>query len=371
MKATFSFRVTHRHPSLAARCATLTTPHGDAQTPAFMPVGTTGAVKAMTAEMVATTGARIVLGNTFHLHVRPGESVVEKLGGLHKFSGWQGPMLTDSGGFQVFSLAKLRTITEAGVEFRSPINGDLKFLSPETSMAIQRTLGADIAMAFDEVPALPAPRETVAAAAERTARWAERCLAAPRREGQALFGIVQGGTDAELRRISAAQITSLGFDGFAIGGLSVGESTAELHATSRLAAGLLPDDRPRYLMGVGKPEDIVAAVEAGVDLFDCIIPTRSARHGSFYTSAGRLSIKRTEFTDDVRPLDERCTCYTCRTHSRGYLRHLFMCGELTFYTLATLHNLHYFGDLMRRLREAIAAGTSLRAELAEDATVVD
>ncbi len=368
MKHGFSYTITASHGS--ARAGTLSTPHGDVATPTFMPVGTAGAVKAMIAPMVESTGARIVLGNTFHLHLRPGEATVEKLGGLHRFTGWQGPMLTDSGGFQVYSLARLRSITEEGVEFSSPINGDRKFLSPETSMAIQQTLGADIAMAFDEVPALPAEREAVAAAAERTARWAERCLKAHTRPEQALFGIVQGGVDEELRRRSAAQITALPFDGFAAGGLSVGESKQELHEFSRFTAPLLPAEKPRYLMGVGMPEDIINAVEAGFDLFDCIAPTRMARHGSMFTRAGRLSIKRQEFAEDTRPLDEQCGCFTCQRHSRGYLRHLFMSHELTFFTLATLHNLHHYGDLMKRLRTAVAAGTPLRAELAPDGEIL-
>ncbi len=371
MKPGFSFTIAARHGATNARCGTLVTPHGEVETPTFMPVGTVGSVKSLTVPQVEASGARIVLGNTFHLHLRPGEEVVKQQGGLHRFTGWRGPMLTDSGGFQVFSLARLRTISEEGADFRSPVNGDRKFLSPESSMAIQQALGADIAMAFDEVPALPAGRTEIESALERTARWAERCLKAHASPEQALYGIVQGGVDKELRRRSATQITGLGFDGFAIGGLSVGEPKAELHEYTRFCAPLLPEERPRYLMGVGMPEDLINAIEAGFDQFDCIAPTRMARHGSLFTDAGRISIKRAEFERDDSPVDPACDCFTCKTHSRAYLHHLRSCGELAFFTLATIHNLRHYGRLMERCRAAIRTGASLRALLPSDAKIVD
>ena len=341
-----------------ARLGELQTPHGVIDTPQFMPVGTQASVKSQTPADLRAAGVQVILGNTYHLSLRPGAERIERLGGLHRFMAWDGPILTDSGGFQVFSLAHLREVDEDGVTFASHIDGTPHRLTPETAVTIQEQLGSDIAMAFDQLVDPTLPPVTVADAMERTHRWAERSLAAHTRSDQALFGIVQGGTDPELRRRSAAAIAELPFDGIAIGGLSVGESKAEMGATLQVVADALANDpRPRYLMGVGSPLDFFLAVERGVDLFDCVLPTRVARTGQLWTSAGRLNIRNSAFQDDPAPVDPRCACETCQTFSRAYLAHLFRAEELLGYRLATLHNLTYTLDLMRGIRAALADGS--------------
>jgi queuine tRNA-ribosyltransferase len=342
----------------SARRGRVTTAHGVVDTPVFMPVGTQGTVKALAPDDLETAGAQIVLGNTYHLFLRPGHEVIRELGGLHRFMGWQGAILTDSGGFQVWSLAKLRKITDEGVEFRAPLDGATRFLSPELVVEIQRALGSDIAMILDDCLAYPATRETTERSLALTLRWAERCRAAHARGdgAQALFGIVQGGTDEELRLRAAEATVALGFDGYAIGGLAVGEPKPELYALTELVARALPADRPRYLMGVGRPDDLVECVARGVDMFDCVLPTRNARNGQAFTREGPVTIKQARWTRDPAPLDANCACYTCRRFSRAYLRHLFVAEELLAYRLLTLHNVHFYMDLMAGVREAIAAG---------------
>ncbi len=344
----------------AARRGRLTFPRGSIETPAFMPVGTYGSVKAMTPQNLVDIGAEIILGNTFHLFLRPGLDVIGEFGGLHRFIGWQRPILTDSGGFQVFSLAHKRKITEEGVTFASPVDGSKVFLSPEVSMRIQRTLDSDIAMIFDECTPYPATEKQARDSMELSLRWALRSRRAFDELGNpnALFGIVQGGVHADLRRRSAEALVGIGFDGYAIGGLAVGEPEHERNATLEGVEPLLPRGRPRYLMGVGRPEDIVEAVRRGVDMFDCVMPTRNARNAHLFTRHGVLRIRNAKYERDTRPLDEACACYTCRSgFSRAYLRHLDRCGEMLGPQLATIHNLHYYQELMRGLREAIAGGT--------------
>ena len=340
----------------SARRGQLSFERGTVQTPAFMPVGTYGTVKAMTPEELTTLGAEIILGNTFHLMLRPGTEVIKKHGDLHDFMNWQGPILTDSGGFQVFSLAKMRKITEQGVVFQSPVDGSKIDLTPELSMQVQRDLGSDIVMIFDECTPYPATEEEARASMELSLRWAERSKQAHADNPSALFGIVQGGMYPELREISASGLTALGFDGFAIGGLSVGEPEDERNHILDHTVPHLPQQQPRYLMGVGKPEDIVEAVRRGVDMFDCVIPTRNARTGFLYTREGILRIRNSRYRDDTRPVDAHCGCYTCRHYSRSYLRHLDKCGEILGSRLNTIHNLHYYQDLMRDIREAIEVG---------------
>lgn len=347
----FSFRVTARRGK--ARTGVLTTPHGEIQTPAFMPVGTQGTVKAMTVgELEAPPlDARIILGNTYHLYLRPGLEVIGAHGGLHGFSGWRRAILTDSGGFQVFSLATLNKIDRDGVTFRSHIDGSPHRLTPERSMEIQGVLRSDIAMAFDQCPPGECSARDHEEAMERTTRWAERCLRAPRPDGQALFGIVQGGPDAVRRRRHMSEIVGLGgFDGYALGGFSVGEPTPVMYELLDEIADELPADRPRYLMGVGTPDDLVRAVAAGVDMFDCVMPTRNARNGRLFTSAGPVVISNARHRADTGPLDPTCPCETCRTVSRAYLRHLFMAREILYSRLATLHNLTFYARLMEGLR---------------------
>ena len=356
MSAAFSFRTLARDPRTAARRGRITTPHGTIETPAFMPVGTAGTVKAMAPEDLEALGYEMILGNTYHLALRPGEEIVRRLGGLHRFMAWDRAILTDSGGFQVLSLADLRTVSDEGVEFRSHLDGSLLSMTPERSMQIQEALGSDIAMAFDDCPALPSERSRIEAAVRRTTLWARRSRDAFRREGRALFGIVQGGDDRALREQSAAEIAAIGFEGHAIGGVSVGESAGLSRSVVELSVPRLPADRPRYLMGLGTPGDLVEMSGLGCDLFDCVLPTRNARNGTLFTSTGRLSIKRREFADDPRPVDEACACTVCRRFSRAYLRHLFMAGEILAMRLNTLHNLHVYADLMRRARAAIEAG---------------
>jgi queuine tRNA-ribosyltransferase len=352
----FSFRVLSRDATTPARRGRITTPHGTIETPAFMPVGTAGTVKAMTPEDLVGLGYEMILGNTYHLALRPGEEVVRRLGGLHRFMHWERPILTDSGGYQVLSQAERRAISDDGVVFRSHLDGSRLEMTPERSMRIQDALGSDIVMAFDDCPPLPSERARLEAAVERTSRWASRCLGTFPRDGRALFGIVQGGDDAELRRRSVETITGLGFDGYAIGGVSVGESAERSRTAVEITAPLLPQDRPRYLMGMGTPADLVGMVALGCDLFDCVLPTRNARNGMLYTSTGRLQIKRHEFAEDPGPIDPVCDCPVCRDYSRAYLRHLHTAGEILSMRLNTLHNLHLYADLMRRVRAAIEAG---------------
>ncbi len=352
----FFFEVLRRDAATAARRGRIRTPHGTVETPAFMPVGTAGTVKGMTPEELEGIGFEILLGNAYHLALRPGEETVRRLGGLHRFMHWERAILTDSGGFQVLSLADRRTISDDGVAFRSHLDGSTLEMTPERSMAIQEALGSDIAMAFDDCPALPADRPRLEAAVERTARWARRCRDAFPSDGRALFGIVQGGGDRALRERSAASIAACGFEGYAIGGVSVGESADESRATVAHTAQLLPPDRPRYVMGMGTPLDLVEMAALGVDLFDCVLPTRNARNGSLFTATGRIQIKRSEFRDDPRPVDATCGCSVCRHYSRAYLRHLYVSGEILSMRLNTLHNLHQYATLMRAVREAIEAG---------------
>ena len=338
-----------------ARRARLEFARGVVETPAFMPVGTYGTVKAMTPEELLDTGAQIILGNTFHLMLRPGTEIIRRHGDLHDFSHWQGPILTDSGGFQVFSLAKMRRISEEGVTFASPVDGASVFLSPEVSMQVQRDLGSDIVMCFDECTPYPAEEDVVRRSMELSMRWAERSKTAFGDNPNALFGIVQGGTYPELRAESARALIAIGFDGYAVGGLSVGEAADERNRTLDSVLPLLPADKPRYLMGVGKPEDLVEGVYRGIDMFDCVIPTRNARTGFLYTHDGIVRIRNSRYADDTRPVDEQCGCYCCRNYSRAYLRHLDKCGEILGSRLNTIHNLYYFQELMRQVREAIEA----------------
>ena len=339
-----------------ARTGRLATPRGDIATPAFMPLATAGAVKALYLDQVRSAGSDIILGNTYHLMLRPTAERVAKLGGLHRFMGWPHPILTDSGGFQVFSLAELRKMKEEGVEFRSHIDGSMHFLSPERSIEIQADLlGADISMQLDECVGNPCEHAQAASAMRLSARWGDRSKAAfGQRDRQALFGIVQGSTHADLRTESAKRVVETGFDGYAIGGLAVGESHIAMCDTISLTAPLLPKDRPRYLMGVGKPIDLVEAVARGIDMFDCVLPTRSGRHGQAWTWDGPINIKNARFADDLSPLDPECGCYTCRRHTRAYLRHLYVAGEMSAAALNTLHNLTFYLDTMRRIRDAIA-----------------
>ena len=338
-----------------ARRGQLAFERGVVDTPAFMPVGTYGSVKAMTPEELTTTGAQIILGNTFHLMLRPGTAIVQKHGDLHDFMHWSGPILTDSGGFQVWSLGKLRKISEEGVRFASPVDGSSVFLSPESSMQVQRELGADIVMIFDECTPYPATEQQAEESMQLSLRWAKRSKQAHGDNSAALFGIVQGGMYPHLRQQSLAGLVELDFDGYAIGGLSVGEPKDEMLAVLDSLSPHLPTHKPRYLMGVGTPEDLVEAVQRGVDMFDCVMPTRNARNGHLFTSEGVIRIRNSAYKDDTRPLDPECDCYTCRHYSRAYLRHLDKTGEILGARLNTIHNLHYYQNLMRGLREAIAA----------------
>ena len=340
----------------SARRGQLSFPRGTVQTPAFMPVGTYATVKTMSPDELRELGAEIILGNTFHLMLRPGTDVIAAHGGLHEFMHWSGPILTDSGGFQVFSLGALRRISEAGVAFRSPVDGDQVFLDPETSMRVQRELRADIVMIFDECTPYPATEEQAETSMELSLRWAARSRVAHGDNVSALFGIVQGGMFPALRQRSLAGLTAIGFDGYAIGGLSVGEPKDQMLAVLDGIVPHMPTDKPRYLMGVGKPEDIVAAVCRGIDMFDCVMPTRNARNGHLFTRNGDVRIRNSKYQSDTRPVDETCGCYTCRHYSRAYLRHLDKCGEMFGDRLASIHNLYYYQQLMRELREAIAHG---------------
>ncbi len=339
-----------------ARLGKVTTPHGAFSTPAFMPVGTKGAVKGVTPDELKGLGAEIILSNTYHLYLRPGHELVKSLGGLHRFMNWDGPILTDSGGFQVFSLCKLRKIDEEGVRFSSHLDGSRHLLTPEGAIEIQEALGADIMMTLDECTPHPATRQYTESSMNLTHRWAKRCKDAKRNENQSLFGIVQGGMYKDLRRASAEAIIEIGFDGYALGGLSVGEEKPLMQEMIAETAPLLPVARPRYLMGVGTPEDLVFGVSQGIDMFDCVMPTRNARNGTLFTRHGKLVIKNAQYERDPAPIDEECACYTCRNYSRAYLRHIYMMGEILSSRLNTVHNLHYYTTLMREMREAIASG---------------
>ncbi|MEO5366383.1 MAG: tRNA guanosine(34) transglycosylase Tgt [Magnetococcus sp. WYHC-3] len=365
MNPAFSFDLLHTDPS-GARRGRITTRRGVIETPIFMPVGTQGSVKTLSSRDLRDVEAQIILGNTYHLMLRPGHQRVARLGGLHRFMDWDRPILTDSGGYQVFSLGALRRIDEAGVSFRSHIDGSARFIGPEESMAIQEALGADILMQFDECPPWPATRDYVARSMELSLRWGARSLAARNVQGApgALFGIMQGGMDPELRAASAGALATQGFDGHAIGGLSVGEPKELMAEVLSYAPALLPRKSPRYLMGVGKPTDLLMAVAAGVDMFDCVLPTRNARNGQVFTSRGPLNIKRAEFAEADRPVDEACHCETCRHYSAAYLHHLFRSGEILGLRLMTLHNVRFYLNLMALMRQAIEADrfATFRAE---------
>jgi queuine tRNA-ribosyltransferase len=350
----FGFQLRHVDRATGARRSTFHTPHGPVELPAFMPVGTQGTVKGVSVDQLRATGAEMLLANTYHLTLRPGEEVVERLGGLHAFSGWQGPILTDSGGFQLFSLAQMTRVTDAGATFRSHIDGRMLELSPERAVAIQEALGSDVAMVLDHVVALPADHDTIADAMQRTVRWARRSRACARRADQALFGIVQGGLDPELRTRCAQELNELDFAGYAVGGLSVGETPAQMYAVLDAVAPRLPADRPRYLMGVGTPTDLLEAISRGIDLFDCVMPTRNGRNAMAFTEAGSLRLRNLSLADDPRPLEEGCPCPACR-HSRGYLRHLFMAREMLGPILLSIHNLTYYQRLLADARAAIVA----------------
>lgn len=357
----FGFELLKKDSGSRARRGRLTTGHAVVETPVFMPVGTVGSVKAVTFEQVEATGAKLILGNTYHLYLRPGHKLIEKFGGLHNFESWSGALLTDSAGFQVFSLNELNRITEDGVEFRSHLDGSKHFFSPELSMEIQLALGSDIVMAFDQCAAYGTGHREAAAAVERTTRWLKRCKdvfgGREYRNGweRVLFGIMQGEVDEGLRRKSASEIVELDLPGYAIGGLSVGEPTSAMREMTDLSADLLPADKPRYLMGVGFPDDILASVTAGVDMFDCVLPTRMARTGTVLTRDGRLVIKNHVYSEDDQPIDAECGCPVCARHSRGYIRHLFQAREILGPTLATIHNLHFYQELMAGIRQAIEA----------------
>lgn len=355
MGQSFSFEL--RATDGAARTGVIHTARGDIRTPAFMPVGTAATVKAMLPESVAATGADILLGNTYHLMLRPTAERIARLGGLHRFMNWDKPILTDSGGFQVMSLASLRKLTEEGVRFSSHVDGSKHMLTPERSMEIQKLLGSDIVMCFDECPALPAEESVVAASMRMSMRWARRSKDAfGDRPGHALFGIQQGGVTRELRAESAEALREIGFDGYAVGGLAVGEGQEAMFGVLDYAPGMLPEDRPRYLMGVGKPDDIVGAVKRGIDMMDCVLPSRSGRTGQAWTRRGQVNIKNARHQDDPRPLDEECNCPACRGYSRAYLHHVFKAQEMISGMLLTWHNLHYYQEMMAGMRAAISAG---------------
>lgn len=350
---TLKFRILKVCTSSKARVAELATDHGRVETPVFMPVGTAGAIKGISPDDAVNAGVEIILANTYHLYLRPGHELIQELGGLHRFMNWSGPLLTDSGGFQVYSLSKLRTISAHGVTFRSHVDGSQHFLGPEKVMEIQQALGADIIMPFDECAPYGADRGYVLNSVRLTEQWARTCREKKLDNGQALFGIVQGGIYPDLREMSATGLVSLNFDGYAIGGLSVGEGKSTREHVARVTREFLPDEKPVYLMGVGTPEDIIEAVKMGVDMFDCVMPTRNARNGMLFTDTGRLIIKNARYARDDLPIQEGCPCYTCSNYSRAYLRHLFMAKEILAYRLNTIHNLYYYTRLMSHIRRAI------------------
>jgi queuine tRNA-ribosyltransferase len=352
----FEFKIAAECPVTGARAGEFVTPHGTVLTPLFMPVGTQASVKAMSPRELEELGAQVILGNTYHLYLRPSADIISEAGGLHCFMGWPGCILTDSGGFQVFSLSELRRITDDGVEFRSHIDGKALFMSPELSVDIQRKLGGDIAMCFDECVRLPSDRETSAAAVERTVKWAHRCKNYHAGAGQALFGIVQGALYEDQRVDCAARLVELDFPGYGIGGLSVGEPHSEMYRILDVMRDVLPKGKPRYLMGVGMPDNLVEAVSRGVDMFDCVLPTRNGRNGNLLTRAGRMNIKNAAFERDFGPIDATCDCYACRNFTRAYVRHLYKCGEILASRLCSWHNLHFLVGLMRDARNAIVEG---------------
>lgn len=356
MSKPLTFEVQTRCPDTAARTALLTTTRSVVETPVFMPVGTQATVKTMSPEEVSGLGFRIMLSNTYHLHLRPGEDVVQEAGGLHRFMNWPHAVLTDSGGFQVFSLAKLREIEEEGVRFQSHLDGRRLFLSPEGATAIQEKLGADIIMAFDECIPYPADKQYAERSVERTLRWAARCKAAQTRDDQALFGICQGSVYPELWRKSAAALVEMDFPGYAVGGLSVGEPKPVMFEMLEAAVEGLPEDKPRYLMGVGEPTDLVEGVAGGVDMFDCVFPTRNARHGTAFTRDGKVTVRNARFARDFEPIDAECDCYACTNYSRAYVRHLLRSGEVLGWRLMTWHNLAFLAQLMHDIRSAVAEG---------------
>jgi queuine tRNA-ribosyltransferase len=361
------FESTARDPSTLARCGVLHTPHGSLETPAFMPVGTQATVKGVLPDQLRATGSRMILANTYHLALRPGDEEVAAMGGLHAYMDWSGPILTDSGGFQVFSLADRARVTEAGASFRSHLDGRLFELTPERAIAIQQNLGADVAMCLDVCPALPAGKEVIASAVDRTVRWAARCKEAHDRPDQALFGIVQGGGHADLRQACAGALIDLDFDGYAVGGVSVGEGRDQVRLALEVTTPRLPEDRPRYLMGVGRPQDILDAIATGIDLFDCVLPTRNGRNATCLTSLGPVKLRNAAHRRDPRPIEDGCDCLACRRFSRSYLRHLFIANEMLGPILASIHNLTYLQTLTFRAREAIRGGrfVQLRAEVLE------
>lgn len=348
------FRVLKKCKSSKARLGEIVTDHGRIETPVFMPVGTAGAIKGVSPEEAKGAGVEIILANTYHLYLRPGHELIEGFGGLHSFMNWSGPILTDSGGFQTYSLSKLRTISPDGVTFRSHLDGSTHFFSPEKVMEIQRALGADIIMTLDECIPFGADHDYVLASVKLTEQWARKCLEKREDNGQALFGIVQGGIYPELREMSARGLVSMGFDGYALGGLSVGEDKDKREQVVRLTSGFLPEEKPIYLMGVGTPEDIIESVKMGVDMFDCVIPTRNARNGMLFTNKGKLIIKNARYAEDSSPVEEGCACYTCSNYSRAYLRHLFLSKEILSFRLNTIHNLYYYTRLMSGIRQAMA-----------------
>ncbi len=349
----FRFEIVKKDTSSQARLGRVDTDHGSFTTPAFLPVGTQGTVKSLTPEELVEIGVEAILGNTYHLYLRPGHETIGRLGGLHAFIHWERPILTDSGGFQIFSLGSLRKISEEGVTFQSHLDGSSHFLTPEKVVEIQRGLGTDIAMVLDECVPYPSPYEYVETSTERTSRWALRSLEAWQQADPALFAIVQGGVHRELRERSARTLTEMGFQGYAIGGLSVGEPKSMMMDVLKWTTPLLPDDTPRYLMGVGTPEDMINAVTLGIDFFDCVLPTRNARNGTLFTSSGKISIKQAQYAEDPKPIDETCACYTCRHYSRAYLRHLYLAKEILSSRLNTVHNLYYYINLLANLKEAI------------------
>jgi len=353
----FRFEIIKKDTFSKARLGRIETDHGSFTTPAFLPVGTQGSVKSLTPEELVEIGVEAILGNTYHLYLRPGHETIGRLGGLHAFIHWERPILTDSGGFQIFSLGSLRKVSEEGVTFQSHLDGSSHFLTPEKVMEIQRVLGTDIAMVLDECIPYPSPYEYVKASTEQTGRWAKRCLQVKREKDPALFAIVQGGVHRDLREKSARTLVEMGFQGYAIGGLSVGEPKSMMLDVLEWTTPLLPENTPRYLMGVGTPEDIINAVILGVDFFDCVLPTRNARNGTLFTSSGKISIKQAQYAEDQRPVDETCGCYTCRHYSRAYLRHLYLSKEILSSRLNTIHNLYYYINLLRKIKEAIQEGS--------------
>ncbi len=352
-----AFQLTFVSQDSEARLGLFTTPHGSFETPTFMPVGTQGTVKALIPEDLYEADVKIILGNTYHLYLRPGHKIISKLGGLHRFMNWKRAILTDSGGFQIYSLSKLREVNDDGVVFQSHIDGSKHLFTPELSMEVQAELGSDIMMVLDDVPGFPCPRERARVSVNRTISWAERCLKCKNNKEQALFAIVQGGIFPDLRELCAKGLVEMGFDGYAIGGLAVGEDMRTRMRVLDETIRFLPKGAPRYLMGVGTPQEILMAVEMGVDMFDCVIPTRNARNGALYTSLGRINIRNSQYSNDKSPCDDRCNCYTCKNYSKAYLRHLYIAKELLAYRLGTIHNIWFFSNLMARIREGILTGT--------------